>query len=144
MDNFNDLFNEFMNNDSNKGKNKVDDKMSELLKKLSNLSEFDDNSIAKHLKDINGINNSLGEPDKVEYYEENGVYYQKQIWNTTHGQVIKTVISDVPFKNKKTETKKTRVPLETQLEVAVKEENYELAAKLRDRITKRNEKKNKK
>ena len=64
--------------------------------------------------------------------------YQKQIWNTKHGQVIKTVISDVPFKGTKSTTKKTRIPLEIQLETAVKEENYELAVKLRDRISKRN------
>ena len=40
--------------------------------------------------------------------------------------------------------KKTRVPLETQLELAVAEENFELAAKLRDRINKREAKKIKK
>jgi len=138
MSKFDDLFNDFLNESPNNKKDDSADMMSNLFKKLSNLNNFDKEGMMKEL------DSKLGEPDEFENYEENGVYYQKQIWNTTHGQVIKTLISDVPFKNKKTETKKTRVPLETQLEVAVKEENYELAAKLRDRITKRNEKKNKK
>ena len=86
----------------------------------------------------------MGEPDKLENYEENGVYFQKQIWNTKHGQVIKTILSDVPFSKEKTERKKTRIPLEVQLETAIKEENYELAAKLRDKINKKNENKAKK
>ena len=138
MSKFDDLFNDFLNDKSNNKKDDSADMMANLFKKLSNLKNFDKEGMMKEL------DSSLGEPDEFENYEENGVYFQKQIWNTTHGQVIKTVISDVPFKEVKAETKKTRVPLETQLEVAVKEENYELAAKLRDRIAKRNEKKVKK
>lgn len=138
MSKFDDLFNDFLNDSQNNKKDDSADMMANLFKKLSNLKHFDKEGMMREL------DNSLGEPDEFENYEENGVYFQKQIWNTKHGQVIKTVISDVPFKGKKTETKKTRVPLETQLEVAVREENYELAAKLRDRIAKRNEKKMKK
>ena len=112
--------------------------MANLFKKLSNLNSFDKNGMMEEL------NESLGEPDEFKNFEENGVFFQKQIWNTKHGQVIKTIISDVPFAKQKSEAKKTRVPLEVQLVNAVKEENYELAAKLRDRIAKRNANKIKK
>ena len=138
MSKFDELFNDFMGEDSNKKRDDSADMMANLFKKLSNINNFDKNGLMKEL------DHSLGEPDKFENFEENGVYFQKQIWNTKHGQVIKTVISDIPFKGTKPVSKKTRTPLETQLETAVKEENYELAVKLRDRIAKRNENKIKK
>ena len=140
MSKFDDLFNDFLNDKSNNKKDESADMMANLFKKISNLKNFDKEGMMKEL------DSSLGEPDTFENYEKDGVYFQKQIWNTAHGQVIKTVISDVPFKGGKKETqketKKTRIPLETQLDVAVKQENYELAAKLRDRIAKRESKKN--
>jgi protein-arginine kinase activator protein McsA len=137
MSKFDELFNDFMNDGAN-NKDESSDIMANLFKKLSNLNSFDKNGI------MGELNESLGEPDEFKNFEENGVFFQKQIWNTKHGQVIKTVISDVPFKETKSITKKTRVPLEIQLETAVKEENYELAVKLRDRISKRNASKLKK
>ncbi len=135
MSKFDDLFDDFLNGKSNNKKDDSADMMANLFKKLSNLKNFDKEGMMKEL------DSSLGEPDEFKNYEENGVYFQKQIWNTKHGQVIKTVISDVPFKGSKTQTKKQRIPLEVQLEDAVKVENYELAAKLRDRIAKRDAKK---
>lgn len=138
MSKFDDLFNDFMGEDSNKKRDDSSDIMANLFKKLSDNKNFNKNSIMEKLGD------SLGEPDMFENFEENGVYFQKQIWNTKHGQVIKTIISDIPFKETKPTIKKTRIPLEVQLETAVKEENYELAVKLRDRIAKRNANKVKK
>jgi protein-arginine kinase activator protein McsA len=138
MSKFDDLFNDFLNDKSNNKKDDSADMMANLFKKLSNLKNFDKEGMMKEL------DSSLGEPDEFENYEENGVYFQKQIWNTKHGQVIKTVISDVPFKAPKTQIKKQRIALEVQLENAVKVENYELAAKLRDRIAKRDANKVKK
>lgn len=139
MSKFDELFNDFMNDGrNNNNKDESADIMANLFKKLSNLNSFDKNGMMEEL------NESLGEPDEFKNFEENGVFFQKQIWNTKHGQVIKTIISDVPFAKQKSEAKKTRVPLEVQLLNAVKEENYELAAKLRDRIAKRNANKIKK
>jgi hypothetical protein len=132
MSKFDELFNDFMNDGrNNNNKDESPDIMANLFKKLSNLNSFDKNGM------MEGLNESLGEPDFFKNYEENGVFFQKQIWNTKHGQVIKTIVSDVPFAKQKTEAKKTRIPLEVQLLSAVKEENYELAAKLRDRINKK-------
>jgi len=139
MSKFDELFNDFMNDGgNNNNKDETSDIIPNLFKKLSNLNNFDKNGMMEEL------NESLGEPDESKNYEENGMFFQKQIWNTKHGQVIKTIVSDVPFAKQKTEAKKTRIPLEVQLVNAVKEENYELAAKLRDRIAKREVKKNKK
>jgi protein-arginine kinase activator protein McsA len=139
MSKFDELFNDFMNDGrNNNNKDESADIMANLFKKLSNLNNFDKNGMMEEL------NESLGEPDTFKNYEENGVFFQKQIWNTKHGQVIKTIVSDVPFAKEKNEVKKTRTPLEVQLLNAVKEENYELAAKLRDRIAKRNANKTKK
>lgn len=135
MSKFDDLFNDFFNDKSNNKKEDSSDIMANLFKKLSNINNFDKEGMMEEL------NSSLGEPDEFENYEQDGVYFQKQIWNTKHGQVIKTIISDVPFNDSKKQSKKTRVPLEIQLEEAVKLENYELAAKLRDRISKRKSKK---
>jgi protein-arginine kinase activator protein McsA len=132
MGKFDELFNDFMNDGvNNNNKDDSADIMANIFNKLSNLNGFDKNGMMEEL------NESLGEPDDFKNYEENGMFFQKQIWNTKHGQVIKTIISDVPFAKEKTKAKKTRIPLEVQLLSAVKEENYELAAKLRDRINKK-------
>jgi hypothetical protein len=138
MDKFDDLFDDFMNNLGNNKKDKDKNLINDIFDKFSDLNSFDKDLI------IDGLNETLGEPDKLENYEENGVYFQKQIWNTKHGQVIKTILSDVPFSKEKSRRREIKIPLEVQLETAVKEENYELAVKLRDRINKRNANKTKK
>ena len=146
MSDFDSLFNDFMNDKSNNKKNEAENFMDKLFNKLNDNGDISDRDIFDHIKALKDFDSSLGEPDKVESYEEDGMYYQKRIWETQHGKIIKTVISDVPFSKSKSkpETKKPRIPLEQQLETAVKEENYELAAKLRDRIEKRNANKVKK
>lgn len=131
MSKFDDLFNDFLNDANNKKQNP--DILGDLFKKILNL----DDSTTKNM--INSIDSKLGKPKEIENFEENGLFYQKQIWETKHGQIIKTIVSETPFKEKK-----VRIPLEKQLEKAVEEENYELAVKLRDRISKRETKKNKK
>lgn len=138
MDKFDDLFDDFMNNEENNKKDGNENLFNHLFDKWANLNPLDKDLI------IDGLNETLGEPDKLENYEENGVYFQKQTWNTKHGQVIKTILSDVPFNKEKSRKREFKIPLEVQLESAVKEENYELAAKLRDRISKRDKNKTKK
>ena len=146
MSDFDSLFDDFMNDKSNNKKDDTDNLMDKILNKLSNKDAINDRDFIEHIKAIKNFDSSLGEPDKVISYEEDGIYYQKKVWETKHGKIIKTFISDVPFsetKNKQN-TKKPRIPLEVQLENAVKEENYEAAAKLRDRIAKRDANKVKK
>ena len=138
MDKFDDLFDAFMNNGGNNKKDENKNLFNDIFDKWSDL-----NAIDKDLF-IDELNETLGKPDKLENYEENGLYYQKQIWNTKHGQVIKTILSDVPLIKEKSKKREFKIPLEVQLEAAVKREEYELAAKLRDRIYKRDKNKTKK
>lgn len=138
MDKFDDLFDAFMNNGDNNKKDENKNLFNDIFDKWSDLNGLDKDLI------IDGLNETLGKPDKLENYEENGLYYQKQIWNTKHGQVIKTILSDVPLNKEKSKKREFKIPLEVQLETAVSEENYELAAKLRDRISKRDKNKAKK
>jgi hypothetical protein len=138
MDKFDDLFDAFMNNGDDNKKDENKNLFNDIFDKWSDLNGLDKDLI------IDELNETLGEPDKLENYEENGVYYQKQTWNTKHGQVIKTILSDVPFNKEKSKKREIKIPLEVQLETAVKNEEYELAAKLRDRISKRDKNKTKK
>ncbi len=138
MDKFDDLFDAFMNNGDNNKKDENKNLFNDIFDKWADFNALDKDLI------IDGLNETLGEPDKLENYEENGVYFQKQIWNTKHGQVIKTILSDVPFNKEKSKKREIKIPLEVQLETAVKNEEYELAAKLRDRISKRDKNKTKK
>ncbi|MDQ5930476.1 MAG: hypothetical protein QG594_2264 [Bacteroidota bacterium] len=121
MSEFNNLFDEFMLNSNNINKS------NDLLKKNTEGDFF------------KNINENLGEPYKIEFYDKDNIYYKKQYWKNDIGQIIKTIMSKTPFPESK--VKKTRTPLEIQLGLAVKEENYELAVKLRDRIAKRDLKK---
>ena len=141
---FDDLFNEFFEEGSNEKpkKNSDTEKMTRLLNILSK-SETPD------IDSIQNIDNTLGEPDFIDYYEEDGFFYKKQIWITKMGRVIKKVMSDVPFKDEHVEPrffrepikqpKKTQKPLEVLLDEAVIKEDYELAATLRDEIKRRDE-----
>ena len=160
---FNDLFNEFFEEGSNEKpkKNSDTEKMARLLKILSQ-------SKANEIPDIDAvkdIDSTLGEPDFVDYYEEDGFFYKKQIWITKMGRVVKKVMSDVPFRDEHDEPKffkeeldkinnnqrrrdrvnelfnkpKVSRPLEELLEEAVAKEDYELAATLRDEIKRRDE-----
>jgi hypothetical protein len=158
---FNDLFNEFFEEGSNEKpkKNSDADKMTRLLNILSQSK-----SNNPDIESIKNIDNTLGEPDFVDYYEEDGFFYKKQIWITKMGRVVKKVMSDVPFRDEHDEPKffkeeldkikntkrsdrinelfnkpKVSRPLEELLEEAVTKEDYELAATLRDEIKRRDE-----
>ncbi len=158
---FNDLFNEFFEEGSNEKpkKNSDADKMTRLLNILSQSK-----SNTPDIESIKDIDSTLGEPDFIDYYEEDGFFYKKQIWITKMGRVIKKVMSDVPFRDEHDEpkffkeeldkmekferrrdrvnellNKKVSRPLEELLEEAVAKEDYELAATLRDEIKRRDE-----
>jgi hypothetical protein len=114
---FDDLFNEFFkNNDLNEGNKK----MEMLMKALT--TPFDSES-------RKNIDSTLGVPDEIQSFEENGLFIRKQIWHTENGDVIKMVVSDIPF-----ESEPKKLSLEEQLKEALDKEDYETAAKLRDEI----------
>jgi hypothetical protein len=139
---FDDLFNQFFGGKRNKKKtdgdpldfNKAkDENIKKLIEMISNMEEITNPETAGQ------IDEQLGEADRVEYYEEDGMYFEKKTWKVFGGEMVKVLMSDEPF-NKKEEPTLT---LQEQLDEAVKNENYEIAAKLRDAI-KKEEKKRKK
>ena len=151
---FDDLFNEFFNENSNEKNTKKNNDV-ERISKILNILSTSKSEENKDTNTIKNIDETLGEPDFIDYYEEDGFFYKKEIWITKMGRVIKKVMSDVPFKKEQSKflkekpivhrlkkdlkIKKPSIPLETLLEEAVSEEDYELAATLRDEIKRRDE-----
>jgi len=143
---FDNLFNQFFGGKGNKKKsgdkstdfNKAnDDDVKNMIDMISNMEEVTGSYIAGQIDD------ELGEPNKVEYYEKDGIYFEKKTWKVSGGEMIKIIVSDEPFNKNVEENKESRLTLQEQLEDAVKNEDYETAAKLRDLI-KKEEKKQKK
>lgn len=138
---FDDLFNDFLGGDLNNNKkqkkntNKTDSGLEGVIKALANFSES-----SSDLELSNSIDDNLGEPTEVRYYEEDGFYFVEQIWETEFGVIKKTLVSDTPLHGEETQIEPT---LEEQLEEAVENEDYEKAAKLRDSIKKEKKKKKK-
>jgi len=118
MSNFNDLFEDFIGGfkDLNKETEKLINLLNSISEKQNGIENIHDD-----------IESSLGEPDILENFEKDGIFYTKMIWKTAAGLVIKTIMDDTPF-NEKT--------LEEKLQDALNEEDYELAAKIRDLIEK--------
>lgn len=147
MSTFDDLFNQFFGGERNKKKkdgeepldfNKAkDENIKKLIEMISNMEEVTDSHIAGQIDD------ELGEPTRVEYYEEDGMYFEKKTWKVFGGEMVKVIMSDEPFDKYVPENKEIQLTLQEQLEEAVKNEEYEIAAKLRDAI-KKEEKKQKK
>jgi protein-arginine kinase activator protein McsA len=128
MNEFDDLFNDFMGeiNSGKKPNEDISDELKKILDILKNPQSIED-----------AFSEEMDKPDEIITYEENGSYFKKMIWKLEHGQLIKTIVSDIPFEEEKKKTPKKRIPLEIQLANAINEENYELAAKLRDKINKK-------
>jgi hypothetical protein len=117
------------------------DRMKNLADKLNNFEDLH----GEHMD--NPHEKELGEPDEVITFEENGYVFEKRIWNLKHGQMVKVnmVFSplgdnegydgsdivdnfrDIVFGGKKRS-------LSEQLELAVKEERYEDAVAIRDKM----------
>jgi len=86
-----------------------------------------DNIIKQNLGLIDGnIEDSLGEPHKVNSYFDGIRFHEEHTWHTPFGDVIKHIISEEEFDSE--------IPLEVQLEDAIATENYERAAEIRDLI----------
>ncbi len=140
MGKFDELFNKFFGR--KKGEKKQDEKhesfddaKSKNLKGLIDmLSKFED---VTNIAGSNEFDEEMGEPDKIEYYEEDGMYFQKKTWKVFGGEMVKVIASDEPIEEEPVKNTKS---LEEQLEEAVANEDYEKAASIRDEIAK--EKKN--
>jgi hypothetical protein len=134
--NFDDLFNEFFKRNSPFGDFKTWMNDAESIFKMFGhaLNDSFDESLEQEFE------KNLGKPDEVRYFTQNGMYFEKSIWHTKNGDMVKTVMSDDPsvfgdnieFEDENVSTKKKEKPLELQLEEALEREDYERAAEIRD------------
>jgi protein-arginine kinase activator protein McsA len=131
METFDELFDSFFNDNNNKkvkkrGRPKKeqsnDEKIKKIIDNLKNFSEITD--VDKQYD----IDNNLGDADDVYLYQEDDLYFKRSTWNVDGGDIVKLEISDIPFEDNKT--------LEELLDEALTNENYELAAEIRDEIKK--------
>ena len=141
MDKFDDLFNNFFNGKGNNKPNKINDildglrksmtekeakKLIEIIKGISEESENDtDEGLNKR------IENKLGEPHEIEHSFDGDMYFEKRMWYTEGGVIIKTLMSSEPF-----DDEDNNVSLEEQMAEAVENEDYILAAELKKQIKK--------
>ena len=135
MENFDDLFNKFFGK-----KKEEDDFLNKEAKKIIDMIDSfkhikpDGNYTGDELNKLDEeLDTQLGEPDDIEYSSDGEMYFEKRMWYKPLGVIIKTLVSDEPFE---AINLKPELPLNEQLEIAVNEENYELAAELRDKIKK--------
>jgi protein-arginine kinase activator protein McsA len=139
MKTFDDLFNEFFKRHNIKPEDKIGDNLKDEAKKmidmLTNLKNFE-NNLDEDIQNIDediekSIDEELGKPDKIEFFNEGDLFFERRIWHTPNGDLIKLLISDDPTL---INTPKFEKPLQEQLDEAVAEENYEKAAAIRDKM----------
>lgn len=131
---FNELFDEFFRNRNIKQDDKIDDVAKENAKKMIDMFI--------NSKDVENINedeekeldNTLGKPDKTEFYNEGNIFFERRTWHTPNGDLIKLIVTDEP--NIKVAPLPEK-PLQEQLDEAVALEQFEKAAGIRDEMKKR-------
>jgi hypothetical protein len=86
--------------------------------------------LLKSLKESDGFRTNFGPPTLVEYYEKDGIYFKRETWEVEGGgQMSHLIGSNQPF-----EDEPVVLTYGEQLAIALEEENYEEAARLRDKI----------
>lgn len=133
---FDDLFNDFFKRNNIKPEDKIGDafknqtqKMIDMLTHFREASEED--SLEKQ------IDEQFGKPDKIEFYNEGDMFFERRTWHTADGPIVKTIMSDDPTMIRIPPTKQR---LEEQLREALENEEYEKAAAIRDELKKRKKK----
>lgn len=131
--NFNDLFDMFFNRrkPNKKSSENTNDFFSEEIKRVLNMLE--NNTRIDDLMESQILDN-LGKPDKTEFYEQDGLFYERRTWHTPQGDLVELIVTSeyidgMPPKQEK--------PLKEQLDEAVANEEYEKAAAIRDKMNKK-------
>jgi hypothetical protein len=139
---FNELFDEFFKRNNIKPNDKLSDvakdnakQMIDMLTNSKDVENIDETTEKE-------IDATLGKPDKIEFYNEGPVFFERRIWHTPNGDLVKLIVTDEPTLNASPVPEKD---LKEQLAEAVATEQFEKAAAIRDEIKKRKkEQKNKK
>ena len=141
MNDFDKLYNEYYgDNEGEKPKTPLSNelnKMINLIERLNNHTDFSNEDNPEE---------ELGKPTSTRIIEQGGFKFVESTWQTKFGALIKIVpLEDDNFPSDDDENWRDIEDLEEKtpeelLKIAVKEEDYEEAAKLRDIIFKDNEK----
>lgn len=127
---FNELFDDFFKKNNINPEDKISvpkEDAQRLIDILTNIKP----SEAMDLEMEAEFDKTLGKPDKIEFYTENGFFFERRIWHTPQGDMFKLFVSDDPTLVMAPPEPKS---LESQLNEAVEDEDYEKAAIIRDRI----------
>ena len=132
---FDDLFNEFFNKRKADSNDRMKEEARKIIESLTNFVQSDKTENIERMFDQN-----LGEPDEIENYQEGDLFFERRVWHTETGDIIKLLVSDNPdnfitkTQNKKPTQKVVKKTLEIQLDEALAVEDFERAAELRDLI----------
>ena len=136
---FDELFDDFFKKNNIKPSDKLTDneqgmakQMLELLTKGLSIPLDDDHQEKE-------IDSQLGKPDKVEFFNEGNMFFERRIWRTELGEIHKVIITD----DSTLLTPPQLINLQNKLDEAVANEEYEKACKLRDLIKAENKNKKK-
>jgi excinuclease UvrABC helicase subunit UvrB len=130
---FDELFEDFFKRNNISPNDNISDGLKDEAKKMIDmLSDF------KSVENIDEsmeqeIDDSLGTPDKIEFYNEGELFFERRTWHTQNGDLIKLIVSDDPTLTKIPKPKKS---LKQQLDEAVATEDFEKAAAIRDEMKK--------
>jgi len=128
---FNELFDEFFKRDNNSPKISLDDQIKDDVKKIIDILSQAKGSSSIDESMEQQMDESLGKPDKIEFYNEGHMFYEKRTWNTPNGKLVKLIVTDDPTLIEPPIPEKS---LDEQLKEAVENEDFEKAAELRDKI----------
>ena len=138
---FDDFFNEFFENngknnkDENSNDESIDKTNQESVEKFIDMINNFDNESNESLGDY--LDKELGDPDRIEYFDDEDFYFEKSIWFTPTGKIVKIRMVEPPETPEDFYNHDLVGILEYELEIAIKEENFEEAARLRDLINKK-------
>jgi hypothetical protein len=139
--NFDDFFNEFFgenkknDKDENNNDEKVDQTNQDTVEQFINMINKFDNDSKQSLGEF--LDKELGEPDKIEFFDDEDFFFEKRIWYTPHGKIVKIRMIEPPETPEEFYNHNLLGSLESELETAIQEENFEEAARIRDLINKR-------
>ena len=100
------------------------DSFADMIEKLNEIT----NSFNLTDENFEPDEDELGEPNKIVFFEENGFSFQKTTWDVEGGQIVKVEIVSSPLDVVESKSN------EEKLKIAIECENYEEAARLRDKI----------
>lgn len=133
---FDDLFNEFFGRRKNNFDDELAKRIEEERKIFDSLTNFIQSNQGENLEKM--FDQNLGEPDEIENFQDGDLFFERQIWNTPTGRIMKLLVSDDPSQfikqTQKVNKKVDEKTLEIQLQEAVEAEDFEKAAKIRDLI----------